>query len=210
MEFQRKAQQTKAISIKNGEVECKPQLRRRCFCTMAEPILDEIVYKGGFTLIELLVALGLWAILLSGIFAMQWHTSNVSGRLVDRQNAMENARVAVDMLAVNLQMSERFVIDIDASGNFHRLWVYQVRPVSPPCTQFSHENCVGCVHPYVFEYIRLSRRLNFGRQELASHIEAPILVFCEFAMLMHISITTADSLGEPFTIETWVDMRHRN
>jgi len=163
--------------------------------------------KGGFTLIELLVALGLWAILLSGIFAMQWHTANVSGRLVDRQNAMENARVAVDMMAINLKMADRFVLNADNSGYLRSLRLYQVQPST--CRQFSHENCTNCIHPYVFVYSVSQRRLSFGTMELASHIKAPRLMLCEKRMLMHISVTTDDSLGEPFTVETWVDMRHR-
>ena len=159
--------------------------------------------NSGFTLIELIAALGLWVILLSGIFVVQWHSARVSAGLTDKQNAMENARVAVDMLAVNLQMAERFQLNTDAAGNLSSLRLYQLRPDA--CPQFSHENCINCIHPYVFNYLTFLRRLNFSGNELASGIDATRLIFCEDTKLMHISVTADD-----FTLETWVDLRFKH
>jgi len=167
----------------------------------------------GFTLLELVIALGLWAILLSGIVGALWHTSNSATQLANRQNAMENARVALDTLTVNLQMAEEVFLYTAPNGRLHLLRAYQASP--DRCPAIIHENCnpLNCIggfrrHGFEFRFNPTNSRLNFGgSNELASHLsEVKIVQQGDF---IHITIITDDTFSEPITLYSVVDMRFR-
>jgi len=79
--------------------------------------------RAGRTLLEVAIALGLW-LLLSGAVIFAWqYTANNSGRLLHRQSAFENARTAMDVLLMNLQLYDDIRIIThpftDAGGVVH-------------------------------------------------------------------------------------------
>jgi len=167
--------------------------------------------NAGFTLLELIIALGLWAILISGVAGAIWHSNNSATQLANRQNSIENARVALDTLTVNLQMAEEIFLDTTQSGRLRLLRAYQASP--DRCPALVHENCNprNCIggfrrHGYEFRFNPSNGRLNFGaHNELASNLSEVKLV--QNGDFIHITIITEDT--EPITLYTVVDMRFR-
>ena len=167
----------------------------------------------GFTLLELVIALGLWAILLSGLAGAIWHSSHNATQLANRQNAMENARVALDTLSVNLQMAEAIFLDTHPNGRLRLLRTYQASP--DRCPALVHENCnpLNCIggfrrHGFEFRFNPSNGRLNFGgHNELASHLSEVKLE--QIGDFIHITIITDDTFSEAITLHTVVDMRFR-
>jgi len=164
--------------------------------------------NSGFTILELAIALGLWAILLSGVGGAIWHANHSATQLANRQNAMENARVALDTLTVNLQMAEEIFLDTAPDGRLRLLRTYQASP--DRCPALIHENCnpLNCIggfrrHGFEFRFNPSNGRLNFGgNNELASHLcEVKLVQDGDF---MHITI-----IANPITLYGIVDMRFR-
>ena len=163
----------------------------------------------GFTLIEIVVALGLWVVLLSGVTGVLWYTAQVSSRLIDNQNTVEHARVALDALVVNLQMAEEIVLNTEPNGSLRLLRTYQASPNR--CPAVNHENCnpLICIggqrrHGFEFRFRPSTGRLYFGLwNELASNLSDVKLV--QDGNFMIITIVTDDST----IFETAVDMRFR-
>ena len=170
--------------------------------------------NGGFTLLELVIALGLWTILLSGVIGVVWHTNHSAALLANRQNVIENARVALDTLSVNLQMSEEIFLDTHPSGRLRFLRTYQASP--DRCPALVHENCnpLNCIgglrrHGFEFRFNPSNGRLNFGgNNELASHLSDVKLK--QVNDFIHITIITDDVFSKPITLYTVVDMRFRS
>lgn len=167
----------------------------------------------GFTLLELVISLALWAILLSGVSGAIWLSNNSAAKLANRQNAMENARIALDTLSVNLQMSEEIFLDTLPNGRLRLLRTYQASP--DRCPALFHENCnpLNCIggfrrHGFEFRFNPSSGRLNFGgNNELASHLSDVKLK--RDGDFIHITIITDDTFSDPITLYTVLDMRFR-
>lgn len=167
--------------------------------------------KSGFTLLELVVAMSVWMIFMAGVTYFVWHTSRSSSVIMVRQNAFENARVAVDMLAVNLQMADDIVLRTDPDGMLRYLSVNQI------CPQ-------GSEHFYNFRYNRdLSaaatrfQRLEMGGgtgirrayNEIARYLSEVRLVVSADRQLIHITVTASAGLEEPITLGSAVDIRYK-
>ena len=160
--------------------------------------------KGGFTLLEMVVVAAVSMILLLGASRLLWYTTQVSAGLLARQEALENARVAVDALTVNIQMAERIILNTDSDGMLRRLDLLQISPENDSWY-------------YIFRYDRNAapgspgyKRLNFsGFNELASHLSEVRLTLSSNQQLIHITVTTDESLGEPVTLTGTVDIRYK-
>ena len=160
--------------------------------------------KGGFTLLEMVVVVAIWMILLVGASRLLWYTTQISTGLLASQEALENARAAVDVLTVNLQMAEIIILNTDSDNMLRYLELWQVTP----------ENRSDW---YVFRYDRNAipgtpgyKRLNFGGfNELASHLSEVRLALSANRQLIHITVTTDESLGKPITLSGTVDIRYK-
>jgi Tfp pilus assembly protein PilE len=143
--------------------------------------------RGGFTLLEAVIALALWLLLSVSVFFVWQHSARSGEILFARQNAFENARISMDALIMNLQMSERIRV-VNNGGVLRRLDLYQR----------------GRTYPYQFHFERVAAQLNFGfvqdsdnnshdfsrGNEFASNIaKIKIEYDCE-NKIMHIEITT--------------------
>lgn len=159
---------------------------------------------GGFTLLELTAAISLWIILLVGASRLLWYSTHVSTDLIARQEALENARVAVDALSVNIKMAD--VIDLHTiDGMLRQLDLRQIRPD-------------GTTNNYRFLYDsslpswrELYNRLHFGNlgNPIALHLSAVKLELSEDLNIIHITVTTNERLGTPITLSTSVDIRYK-
>ena len=165
--------------------------------------------KAGFTLIELVMAIAVWMIFMAGATHFIWYTARTSAEIKARQNLLENARVSVDMLTVNLQMTDDIVLTTDHDGMLRFLRVFQIDPR-------------GNDHRYTFRYNRdlpasatRFRRLEMGNRgtynELASYISEVRLIPSENRQLIQIIVTATDeNLEESITLESAVDIRYKD
>ncbi|MCL1863690.1 MAG: hypothetical protein FWF78_08995 [Defluviitaleaceae bacterium] len=78
----------------------------------------------GYTLLETVIALGLWLILSAGLFFVWQHSALSATGMMERQSAFENARISMDALKTNFQMSRCIVISDYVMGE---LALYQRR-----------------------------------------------------------------------------------
>jgi len=160
----------------------------------------KIKSSAGFTLLEAVIALAIWMILSVSILFIWNHTSNRTASILARQNAFENARGAMDVLITNLQMAKSITLDVCQN--------YVLRELTLPGF-----NPSGVPLPYVFNFdINLPdtavrfRRLEFGRNELASNIA---LVRIQPIGGHHVHITIETGCEYPIIIEGSVDIRYK-
>jgi len=158
-------------------------------------------HKSGFTLLEAVIALAVWMVLSVSVLFAWNHISNRTVAVLDRQDAFENARGAMDVLITNLQMAKSITLTVGPD--------YDLRQLSLP--SFNPDNIP---HTYVFDFdINLAptetrfRRLEFGQNELASNI-AMIRIQPIAGRHMHITIKTGCEF--PIIIEGSVDIRYKN
>ena len=161
--------------------------------------------SGGFTLLELTAAIGLWMLLFAGVSMILNHSAGTTSSMLARQEAVENARVAMDALTINIQMADEIELRTDPDGMLRRLALRQISPLGRPETyEFIYD---GDLSPYHVRYNRL--HLSGPGNELASHLSEVRLTLSADMGILHISITTCDSLGEPVTITSAVDIRYK-
>jgi prepilin-type N-terminal cleavage/methylation domain-containing protein len=159
--------------------------------------------SGGFTLLEMVVTMAVWILLLAGASHLLLHTSQVSAGVLARQEALENARAAVDALTVNLQMAEEIVLLTDSDGMLRRVSWLQVSPRGLP--EWFEFRYFPDAPPGTAQH----NRLNFGNNELASHLSELRLTLSADRRLIHITVTSDESLGEPITLTSTVDIRYK-
>lgn len=159
---------------------------------------------GGFTLLELMIAVAVWIILLTGASRLLWYSTNVATGLIAQQEALENARVAIDALSINIKMADGITLNTHSDGTLIQVELRQIRPAT-------HENPGGS-RSYAFSYARGSNTLNFSGpgNQIAYHLSAIKLILSDDHELIHITVTTCESLGEPITLTTSVDIRYKN
>ena len=153
--------------------------------------------NGGFTLLELTAAIAIWVILLAGASQLLLSTTATTAKLVDRQEALESARAAVDVLTVNLQMADRIILRTDSAGMLRDLSLRQIDPSGTP-------------HWYDFRYGRIYNRLEFDTNELASNLSEVRITLSDNRQLIFITVTTSEHLGEPITLTGTVDIRYKD
>jgi len=152
--------------------------------------------KGGFTLLEAVIALGLWVILMGGIFLLWHHSAASSVRMLQQQSAFENARIAMDALKMNFQLARRFELTTNADGVLESLVLNQIPPTSS-----------GSWHDFRFDFditrspdsVRY-QRLEFGGNEFASglaeirivyageRVEITVITGCDPPIILHGSV----------------------
>ena len=151
----------------------------------------------GFTLLELVVAIGLWMVLLLGASQLMMHTSRTAATIITRQEALEQARAAVDMLTVNVQMADALTLDPPEGGTLRRLSTRQIDHANQP-------------RWFVFNYGNILYRLQYSNyNELASHLSDVRITLSYNRDIMYISVTTAAHLGTPITLTSAVDIRYK-
>jgi len=155
----------------------------------------------GFTLIEAVIAMAIWMILSLGVFIAWQHTTQQATTIITQQNAFENARGAMDAIITNVQMSR--VINLIVCNNYV-LWQMGLPGY----------DAQGRHRPFEFHFNvnapeghTMHHRLNFGQNELASHIA---LVQIKPVNDTHLQITIKTSCEPPIMLEGSVDIRYKH
>ena len=160
--------------------------------------------RNGFTMLEAVVALGLFTLLTVSASQLLMHTTRTSSYLIARQEAMESARVAVDSLVINLQKADEIVmVTYRSDGMLRRLDLRQINPRNiREWYEFRYDRRLP---PTSIRY----NRLEFGRNELASHLNEVRLVLEDDGWIS-ITVVTDGSLGEPVTLTGRADVRYKS
>jgi len=119
----------------------------------------------GFTLLEAVIALAVWMVLSISVIMIWHHVSERGTELLARQNAFENARVALDVLIVNIEMANNIQLTVGSGNTLRTLRVTQRRPT-------------GHVWNYYFQFSPSAgtrHRLQVGGNEIARDIEQIII-----------------------------------
>jgi len=155
----------------------------------------------GFTLLELVIALSIWMLLSMGVFFLWQHASRTTVTLIERQNALENARSSMDALVMNIQLARNIVLETTSINILRQITLTERDPQ-------------GQLHDYVFDFdINASsgsarhQVLRFGENEFSSGI-ARIYMFYIPGRRINITIYTA--CPEPIILRSSVDVRYKN
>jgi len=154
----------------------------------------------GYTLLEVTIALALWMLLSLGVFLVWQHTVVASRTLLSRQNAYENARVAVDGLITNIQMANDITLTTDADGILIQFNLTQHDRPDEPFRFFFEINPTTPARRH---------RLGFGTPSnaFADNIAMVRIVYIDSSRMV-ISVTT--DCPDPITLEGSVDVRYKN
>jgi prepilin-type N-terminal cleavage/methylation domain-containing protein len=157
--------------------------------------------KRGYTLLEVTVALGIWLILSAGVFFIWQYAANASTRIITRQNAFENARAAMDMIQMNLQLSDVAYLDtVTYDGHPHVLDTLRVSPV-PGHLTFAF---INTTHPNAERHNRVE--FSGGGNEVARHIARVQIIY---VLGQRMEITVVTTCNEPVVLEGSVCVRHK-
>jgi len=158
----------------------------------------------GFTLIEATIALAIWVMLTASVLLVWHHVSNRTNALLARQNALENARVAMDALVVNIQMAYSITLYIGPGFDLRELALASYDTGGGPHTYRFFFNSRLLPTATTF------RRLNFGGpgNELASNI-ADVRVQ-PMMDKRHLRITITTGCEYPIVLESSVDIRYKH
>ena len=168
--------------------------------TEVREILHSQKSQKGFTLLELIIVISIWTILIAAATQFIWHTTNNAVRIRNEHNALEQARIAVDMLTVNLQMADNITLRTDNSGMLADL---ELRP--------RNDNTGNEYYGFLYDFS--SRILRFGHrttQEVALNISEVRLEVSEDNRTITI-IVTADVIDSDrqITLTNAVDIRYK-
>ena len=107
---------------------------------------------------EAVIALAVWLILSVSVIYMWNHVSNRTNAVLARQNALENARVAMDTLTVNIQMANEIRLEVGPDFSLREMDVTSLDPQQD-------------VHTYrfIFDYRLTSASPRFQRMQLGSY-----------------------------------------
>jgi len=169
----------------------------------------------GFTLLEAIIALSIWMLLSVSVIFIWQFTSDRTDALITRQGVFENARGAMDILIMNLQMAQSITLDVEPDYTLRTLTLTQRNPQGQ-----WHEP------RYRFDFILNPRweshqRLNFGDNEFArgiamirmepignSRMNIRIVTVCK-CLVPPVSLEDCECLVAPVIIEGSVDIRHK-
>ena len=164
--------------------------------------------SAGFTLLEAVIALAVWMILSLSVFFVWQYTAERSNALIERQNAFENARMAMDGLIMNIQMAKEIqLLKWPNSDILRRLTVTQL---------YTSRDGNQRIHNYDFTFFinttptgnpTRHHRLIFGTQEFASNIRTVWIIPINDNQTMHITIETGCEY--PIFLEGSVDIRYK-
>jgi len=143
--------------------------------------------KRGFSLLEVVAAAGLMMVLSIGLFALWQNSIQQTEAIRARQNAYENARIAVDGLLRNIQMAYIITLTVDSNDNLNTLIARGI-------------NREDARHNFRFDFninatptmVQYYRRLVFGQNEFANGIASVVItVDCEIdPSRMYVTVTT--------------------
>ena len=155
-------------------------------------------------MLEVTIALGVWLILSLAVLFVWRYAATASGQLIARQNVFENARVAMDALRMNIQLADVIYLDTHSHGPHAHVLRQMVMPGIDPS---------GVMRDYTFSFdITLPadavrhNRLEFGRNEIASHIAVVHIVYIDGARM---DITVISDGVPPIVLEGSVCVRHK-
>jgi len=158
--------------------------------------------RAGFTLLETIIALAVWAILSVSVISVWHHVSNRTSSVLARQSALENARVAMDALLINIQMSNSITLHVRDS-DYMLIWL-QVPGLNPQ----------GVLNNFFFDFdhnltpdATRYRRLEFGGNEIARYI-AEVIVRPQDRHYIHITVRTGCT--PPVVLHGSVDIRGKD
>jgi prepilin-type N-terminal cleavage/methylation domain-containing protein len=167
--------------------------------------LNKIPARAGFTLLEVTIALAVWLILSLGVLFAWRYVANASANIIARQNALENARISMDMMVMNIQLSDVIYLDTHSHGGHDHVLRRLVMPGL---------DAQGILRNYTFSFdITLPptavrhNRLELGGNELASHIALVRVIYID-GQRMDIEIRT--DCAEPIVLEGSVCVRYKN
>lgn len=157
----------------------------------------------GFTLYELVVALAIWMVLSLSIFFVWQHVSVSTFSILESQNALENARVSMDVLIVNIQMARSIYLQVDANNIMEMLVLSSYEPG-------------GGLYEYVFAFdvnapytAARFQVLRFGANEIADGIAR---IYMEYvpgpSRRINIAVHTACEI--PIVLTSAVDVRFKS
>jgi prepilin-type N-terminal cleavage/methylation domain-containing protein len=159
----------------------------------------------GFTLPEALVALAIWGIVSVGALHLFWYASQHAARVTARQHALENARIAVDALVMNMQLADEITITSNNAGIMRRLYTRQLNPAGRPAMYrfyFDPDRAVGTPR---------HGRLEFGQDnqtlEFASGIQSVRLVLSPDRGQVTVTVTAQADI--PVTLHGAADVRYK-
>ena len=165
---------------------------------------------GGFTLIEATIALALWLILSLGVFAVWQHSARTSANTLARQNAFENARAAMDIITMNLQMSRTIRLETTTNDTLRRLNMSQRDPdgiLRNYDMTFNYNLPPGSLRHNRLEFGLITPGIQRTTNEMAENIADIRIIYIEGSR-MEITITTACETN-PVILEGSVDMRRK-
>ncbi|MCL2386264.1 MAG: hypothetical protein FWC89_01825 [Defluviitaleaceae bacterium] len=155
---------------------------------------------GGLTLLEVVIAFALWIILSIGVFMVWQHSARAGTVLLERQDAFESARVAMDALIMNMQMARQITLQTDSNDILIQLSLIQNTDPSTNQEAYRFNFNVNASYGTANH-----NRLRFGDNEFASGI-AEIRIY-PVDNRMRIIVTTA--CPEPIILEGSVDIRYK-
>jgi len=167
----------------------------------------------GFTLLEAVIALSVWMILSVSVIFIWRFTSERTEALIARQNALENARMAMDVLTVNLQMARNIDLYTVSDYTLRRVVAWQLTPDGRTWNN------------YIFDYNRpgttVRNHLLLGGNEFARYIahirmepignsrmHIRIVTECECTVIP-VTLEDCDCLEPPIILESSVGIRHK-
>ena len=147
--------------------------------------------KDGITLIEAVFALGTWLIISAGVLFLWHHVVNEAARILESQQTLENARVAMDVMVANIEFSHHIHIQLAEDGRFHHM-------------QFEDIGWAGVNHQFTLRFQPLQGILLFGENELAGHIQD---IYMAYTPEQTIAITLYTTGDHPLRLHRVVDIR---
>ena len=166
--------------------------------------------RAGFTLMEAVIALAIWMLLFSSALVIWHNASRHKEILLERQSYFENARGAMDILLVNMQMARSIDLRVRPGDYVLRsmyLPGYCARSGRPHTFRFYFDI-------YLWPVSDRFQRLETGgedgtlsgRNEVASNIAA---VHIRPVAGRYMLVTLKTSCDHQFVLEGSVDIRYR-
>ncbi|MCL2498773.1 MAG: hypothetical protein FWE90_00375 [Defluviitaleaceae bacterium] len=121
--------------------------------------------RGGYTLLEVTIALGVWFILSLGVLFVWRYAANASARIITRLSIFENARGAMDILLMNIQLADVIYLDTHTHGGY----THVLRQISLPVEPLPPGQDVRLMPPrftFFFDATLPPEHLRYGRLEL--------------------------------------------
>ena len=163
--------------------------------------------KAGFTLLEAVIALAVWLILSVSAIYMWHHVSTRTNAVLARQNALENARVAMDALTVNIQMARSITLYVGPDFDLRYMYLISLNPQQAEHTyRFIFDYRLRPAAGGRFQSLQLTGRHNGYSNHIAHDIyKVKIEPDC-YERQLDITVTTACM---SIVLENSVDIRYK-